>query len=151
MKSTILKILASTFAGGIAAYFNALLVPVVLLATVMVMDYISGIVSAWKDGCLNSRIGVIGIIKKVCYLLAIGVAIVVDLIIQMVLTKININITMPYIFGIIVTVWFVINELISILENVSKIGVPLPAFLIKVIKRLKDTVEKTADTEEKEN
>ena len=44
-------------------------------------------------------------------------------------------------FGLIVTVWLIINELISILENLSKMDVPIPAFLTKIIKKLKTTVE----------
>ena len=35
------------------------------------------------------------------------------------------------------------NECISILENISEIGVPLPAFLLKLIDKLKKTVENT--------
>jgi len=149
VKQMLVKIAVVGIGGTITAYFNALLVPVVLLAAVMVMDYISGIISAWKDGCLNSRIGVVGIVKKVCYLLAIGVAIVTDLVISQALAKIGVDFTSSYLFGIIVTIWFVVNELISILENVNKIGVPLPPFLIKVIKKLKDTVENTNIQEEK--
>jgi phage-related holin len=43
----------------------------------------------------------------------------------------------------LVTIWLIINEMISILENLSKIGVPIPEFLKKIIGRLKNTVEKT--------
>ncbi len=145
MKYSIIKMAVVGIGGVVAAYFNALLVPVVLLAAVMVMDYISGIIFAWRNGSLNSRIGVIGIVKKVCYLLAIGVSIVIDLVISQALVNVGVNFTSSYLFGIIVTVWFIVNELISILENINKIGVPLPSFLIKVVKRLKDTVENSAD------
>ena len=47
--------------------------------------------------------------------------------------------------GLLVTFWLIVNELISILENVSEIGVPLPAFLQKLISRLKVNIEKKAD------
>ena len=40
-----------------------------------------------------------------------------------------------------VIVWLVINELISILENVAAIGGPVPGFLQKLIQRLKVSVE----------
>ena len=43
------------------------------------------------------------------------------------------------------TIWLVLNECISILENISEIGVPLPAFLMKLIEKLKKTVENTGE------
>ena len=38
-------------------------------------------------------------------------------------------------------IWLVINELISILENVAALGAPVPGFLQSLIKRLKVSVE----------
>ena len=45
-------------------------------------------------------------------------------------------------FGISVAVWLIINEMISILENLSKLDVPIPVFLTKLIERLKISVDK---------
>ncbi|MEI3124242.1 MAG: phage holin family protein [Oscillospiraceae bacterium] len=45
-------------------------------------------------------------------------------------------------------VWLIINELLSILENVEAIGVPLPAFLRKLLGRLQVSTEAKTDTEE---
>jgi len=47
----------------------------------------------------------------------------------------------------IVIVWLIINELLSILENVAAIGGPVPAFLQKLLGRLKNAVEKKAEDE----
>ena len=44
-------------------------------------------------------------------------------------------------FGLLVTFWLVLNECISILENLSAIGVPLPPFLMKIVDKLKQTTE----------
>ena len=38
-----------------------------------------------------------------------------------------------YCFGLIVAVWLIINELISILENLSELGTPIPPFLVKIV------------------
>ena len=38
-------------------------------------------------------------------------------------------------------VWLIINELISILENLGEIGVPLPEFLVNAVKSLKNKVD----------
>ncbi len=45
------------------------------------------------------------------------------------------------IFGLLVTVWFIINELISILENVGRMGAELPDFLKKALSELKNSIE----------
>ena len=52
--------------------------------------------------------------------------------------------------GLIVTIWLIVNELISILENLAVIGVPLPKWLTKIIGKLKISIDKTVDTESEE-
>lgn len=45
------------------------------------------------------------------------------------------------IFGLLVTVWLIINELLSILENAGRMGVILPTFLKKVLAELKNRID----------
>lgn len=40
-------------------------------------------------------------------------------------------------FGELVSVWFSLNEILSILENVGRMGVTLPDFLMNVLSELK--------------
>lgn len=117
----------------------------------MVIDYLSGMAQAYVSHTLNSRIGVVGILKKVGYLATVAVAIIVDYIISEALMLLGTDIKLSYYIGLVVTIWFIINELISILENLAEIGTPIPKFLTKIIKRLKVTVEKKTDTEESED
>ena len=44
-----------------------------------------------------------------------------------------------------VIIWLVINELLSILENVSAIGAPVPGFMQALLKKLKVHTEDTAE------
>lgn len=151
MKENILQALFATVLGAIAAYLNVLLVPLIVLIAVMLIDYGTGMAQAYVSHTLNSRIGVTGIIKKIGYIVAVAVGIVADYLISSALVNCGINVTINCCIGMIVTVWFIINELISILENLSEIGTPLPKFLISIVKRLKTTVEaKTTDTESEE-
>jgi len=107
----------------------------------MVIDYTSGMLKAWINAELSSRIGLKGIIKKVCYLLVVCVAAVVDWLITSGLGAVGINIDVNFCFGVIVTIWFIINECISILENLAILGVPLPPFLTGMVHKLKVAVE----------
>lgn len=131
--------------GALAAYFNVLLIPLVVLAVVMVIDYVTGMAGAAYSGKLSSRVGVLGILKKAGYLALVAVGMVADYLIGSALLKIGIDLQINYCFGMIITVWLIINELISILENLGELDVPLPGFLVNIIKSLKNKVEDTAD------
>ncbi|WP_418269225.1 phage holin family protein [Hominenteromicrobium sp.] len=48
-----------------------------------------------------------------------------------------------------VAIWLIINELISILENLAAIGVPGFPRLEKILERLKNTVSKGDNADEK--
>lgn len=141
MKENIFRGMITAAVAGAAAYFQELALPVVVLFLVMVVDYISGMVEAWINGTLSSRVGVVGIVKKVAYLLAVVVAIVADWAVQTAAGQLGVDFGGFFYFGLLVTIWLVLNECISILENISEIGVPLPAFLVALIQKLKKTTE----------
>ena len=151
MKENILQALFATVLGAIAAYLNVLLVPLIVLIVVMLIDYFTGMAEARISCTFSSRVGLTGILKKIGYIVAVAVGVVADYIISSALINCGIEIKTNCCFGMIVTVWFIINELISILENLSEIGTPLPKFLISIVKRLKTTVEaKTNENESEE-
>ena len=147
MKENTFKALFAVTVGGLTAYFREVAIPLIILIIVMIIDYISGMAKAWIKAELSSKVGLKGIIKKICYLLVVCVAAVVDWLIASGLQKVGINITVNYLIGVIVTIWLIINELISILENLSVVGVPLPPFLSAVVHKLKITVENNTDPE----
>lgn len=139
-ENTVKGLIALVFAGA-GAYFHELLAPVIVLGIVMIVDYISGLARAWIGATLCSRVGVLGIIKKIGYLFAVAVAVVVDWVIQTAAAKAGLALGGFYLFGLLVTIWLILNECLSVLENLAAIGVPLPAFLVKVVKKLKQTTE----------
>ena len=150
MKETSAKALLAVIAGGIAAYFNVLAIPLAVLMVAMAVDYISGMTKAWVTGELSSRVGVLGIIKKVGYLVTVCVAAIVDWLLLSGLKQVGISIGMEFLFGMMVTIWFIVNECISILENLASIGVPLPKFLTAMIQRLAAVVDEKGDEKTKE-
>ena len=131
--------------GGISAYMRLIFIPLVVLAAVMVIDYMSGMLKAWGNDELSSKVGLKGIIKKLCYLLLVCVAGVVDWLIFSGLKQVGISLNFGFCFGLIVTIWLIINELISILENLEALHVPMPTFLVNIIKHLKQSVETKGD------
>ena len=141
MKETLTQTLFAAALGAVAAYFHVLMIPLCVMIAVMLLDYISGMAAAWSQKTLNSRCGVMGIIKKVGYIALVAVGIAVDYLITSALINVGISLQVNYCFGMIVTIWLIINELISILENLGEMGVPLPSFLTSMIKTLKGKVE----------
>ena len=136
---------------GLLYYLNIMAIPVIVLVCIMLIDYITGMISAWVNAELSSKKGIIGIVKKICYLFAIAAAMGIDWLIYSGMTQIGIQLDYTIFFGVLVTIWLIINEIISILENLAKIGVPLPKFLVNVIKRLKNTTESKFESDGEKN
>lgn len=141
IKTNALKAAASALVGGIMTYLGIMAAPLIVLIVVMVVDYISGMTKAWFRSELSSKIGLKGIVKKLCYMLTVCAAACVDWLCISGFKAIGIEYKHGYYFGVVVVIWLIINELISILENLEAIGVPLPGFMATVVKRLKNTVE----------
>lgn len=141
MKESFFKAAFVAATAALAAYFEVLLFPIIIVAIVMLCDYASGVAAAWVHNELSSRTGIVGIVKKVAYALIVVVGIVIDWIVQTAADKVGIDAGNFYYFALLVIVWLIINECISILENVAKLGVPIPSFLVKLAEKLKATTE----------
>ena len=135
------KAFLSAATAGLLAYTKVILIPLALLLIMMIVDYISGMSKAYINGEWSSKVGFRGIVKKVGYIGVVIVAAVMDWVIYSGLKGVGVDIRMSYYLGLIVTIWLLINECISVLENLGAIGVPLPAFLIKGIKKLQKGIE----------
>lgn len=129
-------ILSAAFA-AFAVYIGEMAVPIIVLMVMMIIDYLSGMSAAWVRGDLSSKIGAKGIVKKVGYMALIVAAMGVDYLIYSGVASVNIEVSYNMWFGMLVAVWLIINELISILENLDRLGVPIPEFMKKIINRLK--------------
>lgn len=136
-----LKLLLSAALAGLAAYVGLILVPLALLLIMMIVDFLTGMSNAYIKGELSSKVGFHGILKKVGYIGVVIVATVMDWVVYSGLRSVGISIEMSYYLGLIVVIWLIINEAISILENLGEVGVPLPGFLIKGIKKLQKSIE----------
>lgn len=146
-----LQAIISAALAAFAVYMGALAVPIIVLMVMMIIDYLSGMSVAWSEGTLSSKVGAKGIAKKVGYIALIVVAMGVDYLIYSGIAAANIEVGYNMWFGLLVAVWLIINEMISILENLSKVGVPVPKFLITVIEKLKISTEKKTEREEKKD
>ena len=106
----------------------------ILLVTLVVIDYITGVAGAWANKELNSHKGRQGIISKICIFLVIGIAVVID----DVLIANEIIILGQGALRTSFILFYVSNELISVVENLTKIGVPMPEKIKEVLEQLKN-------------
>lgn len=142
------KLLIAAILAAVAAYMRELAGSLLVLFAVMLLDYISGISAAWVTKQLSSRIGLIGIVKKVSYLLIVDVGMALDYLIGLLGSRFGVEMNDNTFVGLLVIIWLIINECISILENCDEMGLPVPEFIKKLLARLKQHTEKTADPDE---
>lgn len=140
------KIAVIGFFAVMTSWLGTLAIPVYILVACNVIDYVTGITSACvRKEQVSSYKGILGIAKKVFMYLLIVVGVFIDLMLQYMFKNLNIPISLPFIVGCIVACWLVLNEMLSILENLNEIGVPMPPFLMPLVDRIKGTVEKKGD------
>lgn len=96
------------------------------LLIVIVIDYVTGILSAIYNKQINSKVGFKGILKKFSYLLIIALSVIIDNILGQSGTV-----------RTLVIYFFVANDGISILENVAEMNIPLPPKLLETLQQLK--------------
>lgn len=145
-----IKVIVTAVIAAVSSFLGVLYVPVMLLVLFNVIDYITGLCAAKNRGQkISSYQGIHGIAKKVAMYLLIMVGWGIDML--LISTGELLGVSSPFKFAIacVVAVWLVLNEALSILENMVDMGVPMPPFLKPLIERIKTKIEEQAE-EEKE-
>ena len=98
------------------------------LIAFVVIDYITGVMCAISDKSLSSEVGFRGICRKVLIFILVGVGNLLDV----------------YILGeagvlrTAVIFFYLSNEGVSLLENASRLGLPIPEKLKEILQQLHD-------------
>lgn len=101
-----------------------------ILLAFVVIDYLSGVVAAGKEGKLSSEVGLWGISKKVAIFGVVAVAHLIDTVLGD-----------AHLFRDAAIFFYLANEVLSIIENAGRIGVPVPPVLEKAVAVLKSKGE----------
>ena len=109
--------------GGFDVAFKSLII-------IVIIDYLTGVLNAIKKKKLNSKISIWGIVKKLLYFVMVALAVIVDRITGTDGTIRN-----------LVIYFLIANDGISILENMGKMGVPIPKKLKDILEQLKEKGE----------
>jgi len=102
------------------------------LVAFVVVDYITGVMSAFVEKRLSSEIGARGVVKKVFIFTLVGVGHIIDS--QVIGTGSAIRTAVIF--------FYLSNEGLSILENAATIGLPIPGKLKVVLRQFRSGEEK---------
>ena len=126
-----IKVAFALIGGWITAVLGGWDTALQVLVLFVVLDYITGLIAAWSEKCLDSRIGFRGIAKKILLFVPVAVGYWLDVLIgQEILRSL--------------AIWFYLaNEGLSMLENLGRCGVPILAPLKDALEQLKKRGETT--------
>lgn len=102
-------------------------VALISLIIVMILDYITGVISAYYNKELSSKVGFKGILKKIFYLIVVALSVRIDNLVGE-----------TGLIRTFVIYYFIANDGLSILENAGEIGIKLPKKLIEALVQLKE-------------
>lgn len=140
------KVTVIAVMSALMSWLGILAVPVLLLVGCNIIDYATGLCAVrYRNDSISSYKSIRGITKKVCMWLLVVVGAFIDVLIQYAVECAGIGLTVPFVVATVVAVWLVVNEIISILENMSDIGVNMPPFLLPLMKYIKKQVEDKAE------
>lgn len=125
---TDVQILVTTFGGWLGLFLGGYDGFLYALIAFVVIDYITGVMVAVIEKKLSSDIGFRGIFKKFLIFTLVSVAHIID---KQIIGDSSVIRTAVIFF-------YLSNEGISIVENASKIGLPIPKKLKDILEQLKD-------------
>ncbi len=111
-----------------------IMIPIVLMG----IDIITGLLNAWLKGKVKSSILRKGLAKKIG---EICVIIIGELFVT--------GLSLPAAVSSGISLYLIIMELISICENLEKLGVPIPSFIKKALATESKEIDKESDNKEK--
>lgn len=103
-----------------------------VLVCFMVLDYITGLLRAYVNKEISSDVGLKGIARKAVIFVVLIVAVLLDRLLN----------TGSWVFRTLVCYTYIANEGISLLENCSGLGLPIPEKIKEALAQLKDGEKK---------
>ena len=143
------KLVTSLFVGLVASFWGIYGPVIVCVLVVICMDVVSGLVKTMATGKrISSKEGYKGFWKKMALILALAFGIFLDSFVPIMLGVVTLELPFKMPIGTIVGCYIVINEAISIIENINQAA---PTALPKWIKKLLEGAGKTIDDGGAEN
>lgn len=127
-----LQLIFAAIGGWLGYYLGGFDGLLYALIAFVICDYVTGMMCAVSDKKLSSEVGFKGIAKKVVIFILVAVANIID-------TNV---ITQGAILRTAVISFYLSNEGLSLVENATHLGLPVPDKLKAVLAQLHDRAEK---------
>lgn len=131
MTGLTLKWLGAGLGTALTAYFGGWDTTMRFLVIALIADYVTGVLAAWKMGTLDSDVMFWGGIRKAITLLVIGLCFQLDTLFG----------NAEPIYRTMAIYFYLIRELLSIVENTGKLGVKWPGGVTDRLAQLKQDKE----------
>lgn len=146
-----MKWLLSIICGLLSAFTKQYGMIIAFVSCAVIFDWITGIIGEKALGhAITSKKGTIGFWKKMALFAGLFFGFFLDYFIPYALAKISIEIPIKEaVFGMIIGCYIVINECISICENIYKANPAiLPKWIVKMLTLAKTQIDKEENTYE---
>ena len=144
------KWLLSVITGSLAAFFGQYGLFIVLVAVAVVLDVVTGLVKAKATGeGLSSEKANKGFWKKISLFVGLLFGIFLDYAAAAVLIHAGVNMKIDMPFALIICAYIILNESISIGENLIAIDPGnMPPWVVKLLRGSKGKIEKKQENKE---
>lgn len=146
MKGKIFQTIAAA-AGAVASFFCGLPPILWALLAVMSLDYITGLICGAvgkspksTNGGLSSSTAFAGLMKKLLIIVIVALAYLLDAVVSM-----DAGVSFAAVSGAS-CLWFISSEGVSVLENASLIGVPIPKVIRQALEVMRGNDESKDDS-----
>lgn len=124
------------FVAGVLGEWDVLLQA---LASLVVLDYVTGLLKSWNNKSLSSEIGFTGLVKKVFIFVIVAASVIAQNVIGDAIPLRE-----------VVIMFFISNEGISLLENAAEF-VPIPEKLKQAFSQIREDEEAKEETTKDDN
>lgn len=132
---------SKTFLGALTYIFTFLTQSInevfVVLAILMIFDYIMGVIRAIRNKSFNYDVGIWGVIKKLLYVMIIATGYLADFLVNYLVNKLGLNFKTYGSLGFVIVFYLIGNEGISLYKHWIFLGLPVPSIFLYVFKNFK--------------
>ena len=148
MGSEKVKLILLSGLGAVAVFFKAYSTMITAVAVSVALDVLTGLIKAKVAGGVSSSVMSRGLLRKLGLFLALGLGIFLDWFVLVGLEPAGIAPPLKRPFALIICAYIVVNEAISVCENIYAIEPrAIPSFIVKWL----GVARKTIDENKKEN
>ena len=142
-KLVLSKAAISAFGTAVAAFLGWRMILLLVWVALMALDYLSGTLAARSQGQWRSELARQGIFHKAGMVLVVLVSMAADFVMVLISGNIpgEILFHWPVVIFPMVTMWYILTEIGSIIENAVSMGAKVPQWLPKLLNATQSAID----------